>query len=132
KARISYRFRPKATVRDTLEQIPVGDPIPKLKIDDYVWEIAAGGDNIDLNTVTWKDSFGTRFSTDDLQEGYLVVVMDALRDVETRLAATRTSPLQQILEQRNIPEEEQANLVQQLQTANANINASATIREVGT
>src|SRR5208282_678506 len=132
KARISYRFRPKATVRDTLEQIPVGDPIPKLKIDDYVWEIAAGGDNIDLNTVTWNESFGTRFSTDNLQQGYLVVVMEALRDVENRLAAPRTSPLQQIVEQRKIPDDEQAKLIQHLQTANTNINASATIRTLGT
>lgn len=132
KARISYRFRPKATVRDNLEQIPEGDPIPKLKMDDYVWEIAAGGDNIDLNTVTWKDSFGTRFSTDNLQQGYLVVVMEALRDVENRLAAPRTSPLQQIVEQRNIPDAEQTKLVKFLQRANSNINASKTISEIGT
>jgi len=80
-------------VRVTLEQkFPEGDPIPTLKIDDYVWEIAAGGDNIDLNTVAWNDSFGTRFSTDNLHQGYLVVVMEALRDVESRLAAPRTSP----------------------------------------
>jgi putative ATP-dependent endonuclease of OLD family len=132
KARISYRFRPKATIRDTIEQIPEGDPIPKLKVDDYVWEIAAGGDNIDLDTVTWKDSFGTRFSTDNLQQGYLVMVMEALRDVENRLAAPRTSPLQQIVAQRNIPENEQTRLVEHLQTANTNINASATIRILGT
>ena len=132
KARISYRFRPKATVRDLLEQIPEGEPVPKLTIDDYVWEIAAGGDNIDLNTVTWKDSFGTRFSTDNLQQGYLVVFMEALRDVESRLGASRTSPLQQVVEQRKIPHAEQASLVQHLQTANANINTSATIRAIGT
>lgn len=132
KARLSYRFRPKATVRDSLEQIPEGDPIPKLEIDDYVWEIAAGGDNIDLSAVTWNDSFGTRFSTDNLQQGYLVVVMEALRDVENRLAAPRTSPLQQIVEQRKIPADEQARLIQHLQTANTNINASATIRTLGT
>lgn len=131
-ARISYRFRPKATVRDTLEQIPEGDPIPRLKIDDYVWEIAAGGDDVDLNAVTWSDSFGTRFSTDNLQQGYLVVFMEALRDVESRLGAPRTSPLQQIMEQRNIPDAEQARLVEYLQAANTNINASATIRTVGT
>lgn len=132
KARISYRFRPKTTVRDTFEQIPEGTPIPKLKIDDYIWEIAGGGDNINLNTVNWNDSFGTRFSTDNLQQGYLVQVMEALRDVENRLAAPRTSPLQQIVEQRNIPENEQTRLVQYLQTANKNINASTTIRAIGT
>src|ERR1700722_10617744 len=57
-ARISYRFRPKATVRDDLEQIPEGDPIPNLKLDDYVWEMAAGGDNVDLESVGWNESFG--------------------------------------------------------------------------
>jgi putative ATP-dependent endonuclease of the OLD family len=132
KARFSYRFRPKATVRDTIEQIPQGNPIPKLKIDDYVWEIAGGGDNIDLNAVTWNDSFGTRVSTDNLQQGYLVQVMEALRDVENRLGAPRTSPLQQIVEQRKIPDDEQTRLVRHLQTANTNINASATIRTIGT
>jgi putative ATP-dependent endonuclease of OLD family len=131
-ARIFYRFRPKATVRDSLEQIPEGEPIPRLNIDDYVWEIAAGGDDVDLDAVTWSDSFGTRFSTDNLQQGYLVVFMEALRDVESRLGAPRTSPLQQIMEQRNIPDAEQARLVEHLQTANTNINASATIRTIGT
>jgi putative ATP-dependent endonuclease of OLD family len=132
KARISYRFRPKATVRETIEQLAQGDPVPKLGMEDYVWEIAAGGDDIDLTTVTWKDSFGTRFSTDNLQQGYLVVLMEALRDVEGRLAAPRTSPLQQIVEQRKIPEGEQAALVGFLQTANSSINASATIGDIGT
>jgi putative ATP-dependent endonuclease of OLD family len=132
RARISYRFRPKATARDTIEQLAEGAPVPRLGMDDYVWEIAAGGDNIDLNTVTWKDSFGTRFSTDNLQQGYLVVLMEALRDVESRLAAPRTSPLQQIIEQRKIPEADQTALVELLQTANASINASATIGDLGT
>jgi putative ATP-dependent endonuclease of OLD family len=132
KARISYRFRPKATVREAIEQLPAGAPVPALGLDDYLWEIAAGGDGIDLNTVRWNDSFGTRFSTDNLQQGYLVVLMEALRDVEGRLATPRTSPLQQIIEQRKIPETEQAALVGFLQTANTNINASATVGDIGT
>lgn len=132
RARVSYRFRPKATVRDTIEQLGEGAPVPRLGMDDYVWEIAAGGDNIDLNAVTWKDSFGTRFSTDNLQQGYLVVLMEALRDVESRLAAPRTSPLQQIVEQRKIPAAEQTALVGFLQTANTSINSSATIGDLGT
>jgi putative ATP-dependent endonuclease of OLD family len=73
KARLSYRFRPKATTRDALEQIPEGGPIPGLKIDDYVWEIAAGGDNIDLNTVSWNESFGTRFSTATSKTAWLLL-----------------------------------------------------------
>jgi putative ATP-dependent endonuclease of OLD family len=126
-ARISYRFRPKAIVRDALEQIQDGAPTPPLKMDDYVWEMTAGGDNVDLNAVAWHDSFGTRFSTENLQQGYLVVLMEALRDVEARLGAPRTSPLQQIVEQRNIPDAERNVLVNLLQTANDGINASATV-----
>jgi hypothetical protein len=57
KARLSYRFRPKATVRDAIEQRDEGAPIPRLSMDDYVWEIAAGGDDVDLNAVSWFDSF---------------------------------------------------------------------------
>lgn len=131
KARISYRFRPKAMVREAIEQLPEGDAVPVLGLDDYVWEIVGGGDGIDLDAVRWNDSFGSRFSTDNLQQGYLVVLMEALRDVEGRLATPRTSPLQQIIEQRKIPEAEQAALVGFLQTANTNINASATVGDIG-
>jgi hypothetical protein len=95
----------------TIDQIPEGEPVPKLTMDDYFWELAAGGDDIDLNAMTWKDSFGTRYSPDILQQGYLVVLMEALRDVEARFATSRTSPLQQIINQRGIPENEQAELV---------------------
>lgn len=132
KARLSYRFRPKPTVRETLDPLP-DDQLPSnLKMDDYVWEMAAGGHDLDLGAVTWRDSFGTRFSTDNLQQGYLLVFMEALRDVEARLALSRSSPLQQIIEQREIPDEEQGALVHHLQTANTSINASATIKELGT
>ena len=132
KARLSYRFRPKASVRDVIEQREEGAPNPALGMDDYVWEIAAGGDNVDLNAVTWLESFGSRYSTENLQGGYLVTLMEALRDVESRLAAPRTSPLQQIIDQRRIPEAEQSALVGHLQTANSNINASTTIGDIGT
>lgn len=132
RARLTYRFRPKASVRDAIEQLNEGDPLPQLTLDDYVWEIAGGGDGIDLNAVTYLQTFGSRFNTDYLQQGYLVVLMEALRDVESRLAAPRTSPLQQIIEQRNIPDAEQAALVGHLSTANTSINGSATIGDIGT
>jgi len=67
RARLSYRFRPKATVRDAIEQREEGTQIPSLNMDDYVWEIAAGGDDVDLGAVTWLDSFGSRYSTDNLR-----------------------------------------------------------------
>jgi putative ATP-dependent endonuclease of OLD family len=130
RARLTYRFRPKALVRAEYEEAE-GEAFRTLGLDDYVWEIAAGGEGIDLNQITWLDDFGSRYSTDQLQQGYLVVLMEALRDVESRLAAPRTSPLQQIIEQRRIPETEQAALVGHLQTANTNINASATLGDIG-
>lgn len=132
KARLCYRFRPKATVRDAIEQREEGTPIPQLNMEDYAWEITAGGDGVDLDEVTWLESFGSRYSTDNLQYGYLVTLMEALRDVEARLAAPRTSPLQQIIDQRRIPDIEQGTLVGHLQTANTNINASVTIADIGT
>lgn len=131
KARLSYRFRPKATVRDAIEQLKDGAPVPRLNMDDYVWEIAAGGDDVDLAAVTCLESFGCRYSTDIMQSGFLVSLMEALRDVEARLSASRTSLLQQIIDQRRIPEDEQAELVRHLQTANTNINASATVGDIG-
>lgn len=119
-------------MREAIEQLEEGAALPQLGTDDYVWELAGGGDDTDLNAVTWKDSFGTRYSTDNLQQGYLVVLMEALRDVESRLAAPRTSPLQQIIEQRKIPEDEQTALAGFLQTANDSINNSAAIADLGT
>jgi hypothetical protein len=35
---VSYRFRPKAIKSGAIEQFAEGEPIPKLSIDDYVWE----------------------------------------------------------------------------------------------
>jgi putative ATP-dependent endonuclease of OLD family len=132
RARISYRFRPKPIIREEHENTEPENLPTDLKMTDYVWEMAAGGDHVDLDAVTWKDSFGTRFNTDNLHQGYLVVFMEALRDVETRLAASRTSPLQQIIEQCDIPQDEQDELVLHMQEANDNINGSDTINNIGT
>jgi putative ATP-dependent endonuclease of OLD family len=100
-------------------------------MDDYWWEIAGGGDDVDLAGLTWDQALGTRFHTEDLQQGFLSVFMEALRDVEGRLAVSRTSPLQQIIEQRNIPAAERTALVTHLQNANKTINNSATISTIG-
>lgn len=132
RARITYRFRPRPIIREEYEACEPQDLPNNLSLDDYVWEMAAGGDNIILNEVSWKDSFGTRFNTDNLHQGYLVVFMEALRNVEASLAVSRTSPLQQIMEQCEISQDEQESLVRHLQQANENINASETIQEIGT
>jgi putative ATP-dependent endonuclease of OLD family len=132
RARISYRFRPKPVIREEHEET-LPDQLPtNLTLNDYVWEMAAGADNVDLNAVTWKDNYGTRFNTEILQQGYLLYFMEALRDVEARLAVSRTSPLQQIIDHSQIPAAEQTALVQHLLEANENINDSHTIRQIGT
>ena len=129
RARLTFRYRPIATVREALVN-KQSDILP-LKMSDYRWELVGGGDKVDLATVEWGDDFGNYFRLDILQQSFLVVLMGALRDVEASLAQSRTSPLQQIVEQRKIPEAEQDALVGHLKTANASINSSATINGIG-
>lgn len=131
KARLSYRFRPRPAVRERIAGLDAAAPRPALTLEDYWWEIVGGGDDVDLAALTWDEPLGTRFQAEDLQQGFLVVFMEALRDVESRLAVARTSPLQQIIEQRNIPGAERATLVSHLQVANDTINASTTIATLG-
>jgi len=132
-ARLTFRFRPRPLVRDELgHAIDAGRPVRALTLDDYAWEMVGGGDGVDLATVNWRQNFGSRFNPDNLQQGFLVVFMEALRDVEARLASHRTSPLQQIVEQRQIPDAEQQALVGLLQGANDSINASATVHALAT
>ena len=130
RARLTYRFRPKALIRSEIEEAGQEDH-RRLTLDDYVWEIAAGGSETALDDLTVLENFGVRFGTDQLQQGYLVTLMEALRDVESRLAAPRSSPLQQIVEQRRIPEAEQALLISHLEAANQSINSSTTVADIG-
>lgn len=129
KARLTFRFRPIATVREALAN-GQADALP-LNLASYRWEMVGGGEDVNLSVVGWADDFGTYFRTEILQQSFLVVLMGALRDVESSLAQTRSSPLQQIVEQKKIPDAEQGQLVQHLRTANASINASQTIGEIG-
>jgi len=75
---------------------------------------------------------GKWVSFDDLQQSYLVVVMEPLRDVEQRLRQSRSSPLAKLLTTADIPEAEQNTLVDGLVKASDTISASNTISAVGT
>src|SRR6185369_2018457 len=78
-ARITYRFRPR---RDIIEAIKAKKhPGKGLTIEDYRYEIRGGG-AIDPAKVKWDDEFGKWVSFEDLQQSYLVVFMEPLRDVE--------------------------------------------------
>jgi putative ATP-dependent endonuclease of OLD family len=126
-ARITYRFRPRRSIRDAIaaeERLSIDIPL-----DDYRWEIVGGG-GADLRTVEWNQDFGVSVHFDDLQQ-FLVVLMHPLRDVEQSLRQSRMSPLGKLLTASDIPEAEQQRLVNVLAQANEQITASETIAQVG-
>jgi putative ATP-dependent endonuclease of the OLD family len=127
-ARITYRFRPRSEI---CEQIAAGlHPGTGLTIDDYRWEIRGGG-AIDPLTVPWSEDFGKSVRFEELQQSYLIVFMEALRDVDQRLRQSRASPLGRLLTSADVPDSEQDKLVNLLAEANTQIGESATIKEIG-
>ena len=127
-ARILYRFRPKPSIRLA---IAGGEhPGTGLTLDDYRWELRSGCDK-ELMDLTWNEDAGTWLKFEELQQAFLVVFMEPLRDVEQRLKHTRTSPLTRLVESMDIPEKEKTALVKVLDQANDSISASATVKEIG-
>lgn len=129
RARIFYRFRPRLSVREQLEN---GEIEPgQLTLEDYAWEIKGGGDPaIDLGDITWDDDdIGETIRFSDLQS-YLVVNLPALRDVESDLRHARTSPLMKLIEACEIDQAEQDALIAILNEANEKIETSDTIADI--
>jgi putative ATP-dependent endonuclease of the OLD family len=121
RARLIYRFRPKKDVRENLEafEIAPGD----LTLEDYHWEITAGGDPArDLAAIEWDEDVGTSIRFSDLQS-FLVVYLQALRDVETDLRQYRGSPLARLVDAMEIDQADQEKLVAILKEANEKIAA---------
>jgi putative ATP-dependent endonuclease of the OLD family len=128
-ARLTYRFRPKRAVREAIADGEWKDG--PLTLQNYNWELRGGGATVDPSNVKWNEDFGEGIKIEELQQGFLVVFMEALRDVESRLAQSRNSPLQQLLTQKDVPEDEQEALVEVLKAANSQINQSKTVKEIG-
>ena len=131
KARLFYRFRPKKAVREALAD---DDFKGELSIEDFSWELAGSGNpNIDLTEIEWDDDIGalgaTSFSIQNLQS-YLVAFLPALRDVETDLQQNRRSSLARLIDAIGIDKAEQDALVAIVASANADIEASPTIKTV--
>ena len=126
-ARITYRFRPKATVRD--EILAKERPANGLTIEDYHWQIRSGGE-ADLLKIDWHEDFGISARFEELQQ-FLVVVMHPLRDVTRSLQQSRESPLGKLLSASNISKIEQEAIVKMLSDANEGISTSDTIASVG-
>lgn len=131
RARIFYRFRPKPSVRESLDN---GErEVGTLSLEDYAWEIKGGGNPAtDLTEIDWDDEdVGESVRFSDLQS-FLVVHLPALRDVEADLRSMRHSPLARLIEACEIGQDEQNALINILNTANQQIAASATIAEIAT
>lgn len=130
-ARIFYRFRPKLSVREALnnQEIHPGE----LTLQDYQWELKGGGNPaVDLTEIGWNDDeIGETVRFSDLQS-FLVVNLPALRDVESELRSFRTSPLARLIEACDIDQAEQDALIDILDNANQSIEASATISDIAT
>ncbi|MGE0769013.1 MAG: ATP-dependent endonuclease [Hyphomicrobiaceae bacterium] len=127
-ARLIYRYRPRLSVREKLE---AGDVKPgELARDDYHWEIMGGGDpKQDLLRLKWDEDIGTSIRFADLQS-FLVVHLQALRDVESDLRQGRSSPLARLIDASDIEEDEKLQLIEALKAANNSIAASATIKAI--
>ena len=124
-ARLSYRYRPKLTIREALEASDIDDG--ELTIDDYHWELTGGGIN-DPATVAWSEDLGTSIRFSDLQQ-FHVVFLHALRDVNQDLRQSRQSPLAKLIDASDIPEDEKNELVEILREANSEISKKKTIHE---
>ena len=129
RARIFYRFRPRLSVREQLENDEI-EP-GHLTLHDYSWEIKGGGNPaVDLADIQWDDEdIGESVRFSDLQS-YLVVNLPALRDVESDLRSTRTSPLARLIEAFEIDQAEQDALIAVLDAANQQIERSETIAQI--
>lgn len=127
-ARLSYRFRPKPSVREALEAGDIDDG--HFTLDDYHWELTGGGIN-DPATVDWSQDLGTSIRFSDLQQ-FHVVFLHALRDVNQDLRQSRQSPLAKLIDASDIPEDEKNELVEILREANSEISNRKTIHETST
>jgi putative ATP-dependent endonuclease of OLD family len=126
-ARLTYRFRPKAAIRDEYES---EDREPEnLTLEDYHWEITGGGAN-DVATVSWTQELGKSIRLGDLQS-FHVVFLPALRDVQQDLRTSYLSPLGRLLSASEIPLEDKEALVEILSSANQRVAEHSTISAIG-
>ena len=126
-ARLSYRYRPRRSVR---EQIEHGECDPEgLTLDDYHWEMVGGG-NVDPGKIKWSQDIGRAIRFGDLQH-FEVVFLHALRDVQKDLRQRRISPLNLLMNACDIPAEERDAIVDVVREANDKVEESDTLKGIG-
>jgi len=130
RARITYRFRPRQSVRETIER---GERSPdSLLAEDYNWELTGGasGADDDPSTVEWDADLGHAVRFQELQ-AFKIDFPQALRDVDGDLRHSRTSPLNRLLEVLQIPQVEKDHLIGIIRQANIDVEASPTLHIAG-
>lgn len=126
-ARLSYRFRPKRSIREAIEAGEnAGDD---LTLEDYHWEMTGGGDNDPAN-VEWNEDLGASIRFSYLQH-FQVVFLPALRDVRSDLRQGRGSPLGRLLSVAEIPQNEKDELVGIIREANTKVANQPSIKNTG-
>ena len=127
-ARLSYRFRPKRSVREAIEAEERAGNDLTLE-DDYEWELTGGGPN-DPATVEWDQELGESVRFGSLQH-FQVVFLPALRDVMQGLRQSRTSPLSRLFADSDISQDERDDLVRIIREANDQVAGKPTICNTG-
>ncbi|MAC53904.1 MAG: ATP-dependent endonuclease [Gimesia sp.] len=127
-ARINYRYRPRLAIREEIEHEEFDDR-PLSIIDDYHFEVTAGGDK-DPGDVEWNEDLGKSIRFGDLQS-FKVVFLPALRDVAQSLKQSYDSPLGQLLKASNFSEDEKHSLFEVIKSANEEIEKQPTIESLG-
>ncbi len=131
RARLFYRFRPKRLIR---EAIAAGGFDRPLTLDDFGWELFGGGNPaVDIATVEWSHENGDFGATSvglQILQSYLVVFLPALRDVEAELQQFRRSPLMKLVEASKVDPAEQSAIVAAVESVNAQIEGSPSIRDL--
>ncbi|MFT3880604.1 MAG: AAA family ATPase [Gemmatales bacterium] len=123
-ARITYRFRPKDSVRQAI--LDKSHPGTCLTLEDYGWELTVGGPN-DPAKVKWDETIGSSFRMSDLQ--YIQVTMlPALRDVINDLKTSRFSIISKLLDNHEITDAEKNELVTILKGANEKVSSMPTLK----
>ena len=122
-ARLSYRFRPKNSIREAIANGEM--KAENLSLEDYSWELTGGGKNDPVN-ISWDQDLGRSVRFADLQQ-FQVVFLPALRDVQNDLRYGRFSPIRKLLDVVGMDNAQKESLLDILRDANDEISSHTSI-----
>jgi putative ATP-dependent endonuclease of OLD family len=130
-ARLTYRFRPKPTVRQAIANLERDER--SLTIADYGFERVGGTERLEVDSVldsSWNDDFGCRVVDSDVQN-YLFVELPALRDAVRDLRQVRQSPLFRLLQTVELSKEDSTVIADAMAAANRAVRDAEAITGLG-